>query len=135
MPPELSPQACIAVADRLAGTLELAPSVRGADRRFTSSGGLSCEIGRRGSHSLGRHAVTGPGRRIHLAPRALHIGESQGAVFATDLGSVRREADGVIKGIRQDEERHGQRVGQLGVLGRPRSAGGHHDRLGQPVPT
>jgi hypothetical protein len=41
------------------------------------------------------------------------------------------------EGLEQHEERHGQRVGQLGVLGRPRSAqsaGGHHDRLGQPVP-
>jgi len=37
------------------------------------------------------------------------------------------------EGLEQHEERHGQRVGQLGVLGRPR-LGGHDHRLGQPVP-
>jgi hypothetical protein len=38
------------------------------------------------------------------------------------------------EGLKQHQERHRQRVGQLGVLGRPRLAGGHDDRLWQPVP-
>jgi hypothetical protein len=38
------------------------------------------------------------------------------------------------EGLQQHEERHGQRVSQLGVLGRARLTGGHDDRLRQPVP-
>jgi hypothetical protein len=83
----------------------------------------------------GGDALPGAGKDLP----AVHLG------LAGDPGHVRvgvaehlaqHEHRPVYRGerLKQHEERHGQRVGQLGVLGWPRPVDGHDDRLWQPVP-
>ncbi len=98
---------------------------------FRAAGRLGRTVGPRVG---GGDVLAGPGEDLPAVHLALARGPGDGRVVVSEhLAEHEHRPFHRGQRLHQHQERHRQRVGQLGVLGRPGLVQRHHDRLGQPV--